>query len=731
MVELTVLGRLDLNARTEPGGSERERVSLQPKRLALLTYLVLARPRGPQQRDSLLALFWPDSSESNARNALNQSLHSLRSALGAGVMVSEGRDRVGVARERIWCDGVAFDEAYRAERHGDALELYGGELLPGFHVRDARGFERWMDAERTRLRRQARTSAIALADRSERAGNPVGAARWVERALEVAPADETLVRRLVALLNRAGDRAGALRAYDRFADDLRAQFSTEPSPETRELVASIRDRREGHTGDEETTPSEGTSRKAKVRSLAVLPLDDLRGDPAQRYFVEGLTEALIGELARIGSLRVISRQSVLRFRDTDRPLDDIGAVLDVDALVEGSVLRVDDRIRLNIQLLRVDPEEHLWSEAFERDLEDVLALHRDVARAVASRIEGVVAPTEPEEGVAPPGEPRKVSPAAYDAFLRGAALLTRQRGEPDFATALPLLHQAIEIDPEFGEPLAWIALAYANMVTAGLLPPDEAEGPMREAAARAIELDRELGPAHLARALVLQLFARDWEGAEDAYRRAAASAGGTAHEPWKSWLVLFLVGQGRFGEGLALARDELLRDPIGPAIFTAGWALHKARRHEAAIDRLEMALQVAPRFPANLPFLAASYLFAGRITDAVETARKTVEVGAEFPTLLAYAAATLAGAGEPEESRGLLRELEGAAKETYVDPFNLALAHAGLGEHDRALDALERLAAEGSPQSYIVAPEPFFDPLRGEPRFDTVLAELGLPRLEF
>lgn len=720
-IELRVLGHTQLTRAV--ADADTEPVALQPKRFALLVYLALARPRGFQRRDSLLVLFWAGASEGKARNALNQALYSLRTTLGEDVIESRGRWEVGIGRDRLWCDAAAFDVAMQEGRYSDAARLYGGEFLPGFHVDSAPGYERWQEAERPRFRRLARAAATAAADREEGSGNLVGAVRWLERAVQISSTDESTVQRLISLLDRTGDRSGAVHAYERLASSLHTRYGVEPSPETQELIASVRDRDEPHEDAPIPDPRAEASPDAPVRSVAVLPLVDLRDEPDQKFFVDGLTEALIGELARTTSLRVISRQSVVGFRGSDRPLSEIGMALGVDAFVEGSVLRVKDRVRLSLQLVRARPEEHLWAEAFERDLSDVLALYREVARAVAKQVEETLASSE---------EPhtRKMKPAAYDAFVRGVALLTRGRGD-DYAPALEHLRAAVDRDPEFGEPLAWIALAYANMTVGGLLSPDEARGPMRDAARRALALDEDLGPAHLAHAVALQLFDRDWEGAREAYRRASTARGGTAHEPWKSWLVFFLVGQAQFEDGLALALEECRRDPIGPTSWLMGWALHKARRFEESIERLEWTLRAWPEYPWSRPFLAGSYLFAGHEEEAARTVRKAVGAAPDLQLFLGYGAAVLARAGHDDEARQLTCRLEQMRREAYVDPFNLAVSYAGLGDEDRALEELEALVEQGSAHSWIVAPEPFFDPLRPDPRFEAVLERLDLPELEF
>lgn len=194
---------------------------------------------------------------------------------------------------------------------------------------------------------------------------------------------------------------------------------------------------------------------------------------------------------------------------------------------------------------------------------------------------------------------------------------------------------------------------------------------------------------------------------------------------------MFLTGQGRFEEALSMAREESRKDPLGPASWVVGYTLHKARRFEESVDRFELTLRTWPDFPFTLPFLAASHLFAGEEEEAIRTAERSLEIAPENPLFLAYGAATLARAGRKDAAREVVNRLREMRQAGYVDPFNLAVAHAGLEEPDRALDELDRLVEEGSPQSWALPPEPFFDPLRDDPRFDDVLERLELPRLEF
>ncbi|HET7692272.1 MAG TPA: BTAD domain-containing putative transcriptional regulator [Gemmatimonadota bacterium] len=238
-IELRVFGGVDLRG---PEGSDVRPDLHQSKRQALLVYLALASPRGFQRRDSLTALFWPELDEVHARNALSQAIHVLRRTLGAGVVVNRGPEEVGLDGNRLWCDAVAFERALDGDHPAEALELYQGDLLEGFFLSGTLEFERWIEDERSRLKQRAREAAWGLSRQCEREGDAVNALRWARRAAELAPDDELSLQGLVLLLDRAGNRAAALHAYDQFARRLEEDYAAEPSPETQALVRSIRER---------------------------------------------------------------------------------------------------------------------------------------------------------------------------------------------------------------------------------------------------------------------------------------------------------------------------------------------------------------------------------------------------------------------------------------------------------------------------------------------------------
>jgi DNA-binding SARP family transcriptional activator len=241
MIELRLLGTVDL--RREDGGSLQS-VVVQPKRMALLAYLAAAMPRGPHRRDTLLALLWPELDAERGRGALSKALHHLRASLGSEALVNRGEEAVELDPARVGLDVARFHDALAADELEAALALYGGDLLRGFHLSDAPDFERWVEGERRRLRDRAAGAAGILAERSRTAGDLAGAVEWARRGLALTESGEPEVRRVMALLDEAGDRAGALRTYEEFVERLRVELELDPAPETRALAGRIRNREE-------------------------------------------------------------------------------------------------------------------------------------------------------------------------------------------------------------------------------------------------------------------------------------------------------------------------------------------------------------------------------------------------------------------------------------------------------------------------------------------------------
>ncbi|HUG47236.1 MAG TPA: BTAD domain-containing putative transcriptional regulator [Candidatus Limnocylindria bacterium] len=708
MIELRTLGVTQVR----PPGSPDTGVYLQPKRFAVLAYLATARPRGMHRRDSLLVVFWPEESEHRARNALSQTLHAIRRDLGQQVLLSHGHELVGVNEAGLSCDAVEFDEHLERGELEEGLRLYRGEFLRGLLIGQASGFDRWQESEAWRLQRRAWKAAAALADRAEGDGNMVAAMHWLEQAVELLPTDEALLRRLLILTDSMGDRAGALRTYERFADLMREEYGVEPSPETEALVREVRGRRTPLP-----RPSPVSPIRRPISSIAVLPLENLTGRAEDEYFADGMTEMLTTELSGIGALRVVSRQSVRAFKGSDRPLRDLTDLLGVDAVLEGSVLRAGDRIRVVVQLVRVEPEEHLWADAYDRDVSDVFSMYSEISRAISAEVAAKLTGEE-QQGFIQRGN-RSVHPVAYDRFLRGVALF----GQSQFEEAVEQYGRAIELDPDFAEAHAWMAATLGRI--AMVAGPQLAE-PMRREVALALEQGPDLQWAHAVLGSWLMLFKYDWQAADAAFQRAmkAKRRDARAHPEYG----LFLVGQCRFDQAMALAHEWLDFDPGVGAHDAIGWVQLKRRQFEESTERLEFVIDHWPGYAYTPIWLACNYAFLGRSEEAINLMRRALEAAPGHSILRGYAGAVFGVAGAREDARGILRSFDVIGRGgAYVDPFNLALVHMGLGEHEEALTQLERCAAEGSVQNWIIAPEPFFDDVRQHPRFREVLRRLRLP----
>jgi DNA-binding SARP family transcriptional activator len=383
MIGLRTLGSVALHG---PDGREIEAVLRQPKRLALLVYLAVARPRGFQRRDTLLGLFWPELGEARARNALGQALHGLRSELGSGIIVSRGSGEVAVDRQRLWCDAAAFDDALDAADRERALELYRGDLLEGFYLTDAAEFERWLEEERTRLRRVAAQAATWLAETGGQGSDTQTAIRWAQRAATLSPYDESAVRRLVTLLDRAGDRAQALAEYETFARRLEQELEVAPSPETQALIDGVRTR---------TEPLFGTPPGLAISSPHMHAARVVTAEPKAAKAPNRVTTMFM-----VGAATILLALAVVAWFPRDRHVDtaidpDLIMVAPFRVAADGSFEYLREGL---VDLLvtgltgetgsrAVDPRSSLvaWRRALGRDLDDLPAANaQGVARGLGA-----------------------------------------------------------------------------------------------------------------------------------------------------------------------------------------------------------------------------------------------------------------------------------------------------------------------------------------------------------
>ena len=471
---------------------------------------------------------------------------------------------------------------------------------------------------------------------------------------------------------------------------------------------------------------QGKTIPPKIQSLAVLPLENLTGDLAQEYFADGMTDALITDLAQIGSLRVISRTSAMRYKGSNKPLSQIAKELGVEAIVEGSVVRSDNHVRINAQLIQAAPEHHLWANAYERDLADVVALQGEVARAIGTQIQIRLTPQEQARFA----RARPVNPEAYEAYLKGR-YYWEKRNEAAINTAIEYFEQAIKTDPNFALAYAGLADAYniAGFGVVASMPRGEAAARCKAAAVKALELDGSLAEAHTALALLKQVADRDWAGAEVEFRRALELNPGYANA--YLWYSQFLRQMGRRDEDFAMTRRALQLDPMSPIMLrNMGLALWWWGDVDKAIEQFRKALEIDPNRFNVLLALGWAYAKKGMYAEATAELQKALTLSPGNILAQGGLAYIYAVTGRRAEAEKILNELKRLPKERGA-PYQIALIYVGLGHNEEALGWLEK-AVEDRSISYSSLEKSWgLDPLRKDPRFQELMrrAEMAENRI--
>jgi TolB-like protein len=459
--------------------------------------------------------------------------------------------------------------------------------------------------------------------------------------------------------------------------------------------------------------------RPQVRSIAVLPLDNLSRDTAEEYFADGMTEALIADLAKIRALRVISRTSVMRFKKTTLSLPDVARALKVDAVVEGSVLRDGDRIRIVAQLIDGATDQHLWAQTYEGDARNVLQLQAEVAQAIAREINVTLTPDD-QQRLAPPAT---VNPAAHRTYLEGRYEWNKRTPEA-LKQAIVLFQRSIALEPDYAPAHAGLAAAYVVLPGPGIgaMPTREAEPLARAAAQRALALDPLNFEAYLSLAYV-ELFAWHWDAAQRAFERANEI---NPHHG-SFWYATYLAARRRTREAVVEAARARDVDPLSP-IASAGvsWMHHLAGEHAQAIVEAQRALELDPAFPMGLFRLGWGLALAGRHADARRAFERVAAPGLrlESEAGIAYVEGL---AGRRREAARVISALEARRRAGgYVSAANMALAWTALGDRDRAFAWLDVAVEEQAWGLAHLAVDPAFDPLRSDPRFAAVLKRIGL-----
>jgi TolB-like protein/DNA-binding winged helix-turn-helix (wHTH) protein/Flp pilus assembly protein TadD len=460
----------------------------------------------------------------------------------------------------------------------------------------------------------------------------------------------------------------------------------------------------------------------RVHSLAVLPLENLSGDASQEYFADGMTDELITQLAQISALRVISRSSAMSYKHLQKPLAEIARELNVDAVVEGSILRSGERVRITAQLIRVPADEHLWAQSFEGNLADTLALQSQVARAVADRIRVTLSRTEHEALQ----RTRTVNVQAYDDYLKGR-FYWNQRTREGLKQAIDYFKSAISLEPSYAEAYAGLADSYAlsGDWEYGILSPAEAFAQAKQAAYKALALNDRLSEAHTSLAFVLDLYGWDWESAEEQYRLAIGLSPGyaTAHH----WYAFHLLLMGRTSEGIDELRSAENLDPLSLIIGAdLADALCIARRFDEAIVQIRKTLTLGPDFALGHFELGQVLVQKQDYESAISEFQKAIEIAghrAVFDSNLAYAYAL---SGRKLEAMQIAKDLEMRPDSNPAASASIALIYAGLGDADQSMVWLNKAYDVRFNPSILLRPA--FDSLRLDKRFQDLRRRIGLPR---
>jgi TolB-like protein/Flp pilus assembly protein TadD len=458
-----------------------------------------------------------------------------------------------------------------------------------------------------------------------------------------------------------------------------------------------------------------------IHSLAVLPFENLSGDTDQEYFADGMTAELITELARTSSIRVISRTSVMRYKRLRKPLAEISHELNVDAVVEGEVLRSQNRVRITAQLIDTSEDRHIWAETYDRDLRDVVTLQAAVAQSISQAIGSRVSPAAPDRHA----PVRRVDPDAYEAYLKGRFFFEKRTTE-GFNKAVDYFQQAVRMDPRFAKAYAALASTYDVLGTYELLPPDESFSKARKAADKALQLDGTLSEAYAARGFASSMYEYDWNAAEQDFQRALTlnTNDATAHH----WYAEHLINVGRADRAVTELECARELDPLSlPINGTLGRAYRDAHRYDESVVQCKKTLDLDPDFALGHWCLGATTVVEKRYTEAVTEMQRANALGVAplFKWGLGYA---YAAAGDKARAKAIIKGLRQGTRTAYVPAYYIASIYGALAEKDMAFTWLERAYAERDPQLTYLLLDPFMDPLRADPRFNVLVDKVGLPR---
>ncbi len=504
---------------------------------------------------------------------------------------------------------------------------------------------------------------------------------------------------------------------------LRYQSAADMRAELQRLKRDTDSRLARTSAESRQTPMQDTtsSTPGRIESLLVLPLENLSRDPDQEYFAEGLTEALINTLAKIGALRIISRTTAMHYKGVHRPVREIARELQVDAVVEGTVLRSGDRVRISTQLVDARADTHLWAESYDRDLRDVLALHAEVAQAIAREVQVKLTPQEK----AHLAHVRPVDPEAYEAYLKGRYYWNKRTGE-GMKQGLECFRQAIEKDPTYAAAHAGLADSAAVLGWWGFAPPDSGFVRAKEAARMALSIDSTLPDPHACLGFSLLHYDFDFSAAEAEFRRALEL--NPRYATGAQWYSVLLCLTNRLDECLAELQRATQLDPLSLVIkWTYAHFLFFARRYDEAIEWGRKALELDPNFGLARQVLGSACEEKGMHETALAELKEALRLSGRTPYYLGSLGYAYAGARKRDRALEIVKELQEHFPKPYPIAYWMAMIYANLNEKDEACRWLEIGYTEHSAHMVYLKVDPRFDKLRSDPRFQDLMRRMNFP----
>ncbi|CAN5759521.1 hypothetical protein BH23GEM3_BH23GEM3_00330 [soil metagenome] len=744
---------------------EREAPELRQHRTlaALLVYLAVERRVA---RDALMATFWPESDTEKARHALRQALYRLRQVLGSSTWLRVEADEL-IADASLSCDVGDFDAALAASDRAAAAAFYRGPFLQSVHLADSQPWEQWCDAQRLRLapayRQHCRAWVDACLREDDLAAALAAALSWVAPD----PSDDEAQHRLIELLVRSGDRAGAMQQYEAYARLLSADGLV-PLEETTALYSGVQGRQvngaEAITAASASisaapyglkstrrtrlsTPSIAAAAvvlvvaaallflrsgsdpvptqvvttddagRAAPQSVAVLRFRNIGGDSADQYFSDGMAEEVMHALARVEGLQVAARSASFLLPADSLDPREIGRRLRVATVLEGSVRRAGDLLRVSVRLVNATNGYTLWQESYDRSVTDAFRVQEEVAHSVAAALRIELQPADALRT-------RRTIPdfETYDLYLRGRYIWWTTSTEDGVQRSIAHFRRALARDSTFAQ--AWVGLADAllELTSSHHVTPATVVAPARDALLRAVALDPHLADAHASLGYLATFHDHRWQDAEASFLRALALD--ARHANARLWLAWLLTARGRHDEAVAQIRQAQAYEPLSRLLGARlATMLYFARNYEGCIRQASISIEADSTFWLPYRQLGEALVQVGRPVDALSPMRRAVALSptAENRARHAYA---LARAGDIAAAREILADL--ASEGGDVSPVEVARVYTALGENDRALLFLERGAELGSSALVLVGVEPAFDPLRGSPRFHRIVRRLDL-----